>query len=138
MSWSATLVDVQQGDRWYYRIVYTDGMHKTDVTYPVDNISDATVQATARSEVARLSQVTGSVGKLSIQVGQQIDLTPPVEVVVPSDPAQLARQQYNVAVQTYRVLLDQTALGLPVDPAATAAAQKSVQALWLDNYAGAG
>lgn len=137
MTWRAFFKGKEQGQRdWTVTLYFQDDAGNTSGAQHTLGLAptDAVVQSLAIGDIGQLQSLK-DVGGLTLQPGDEISLT---MNAAPIDPAKAARQQYNAAVQTYRVLLDQTALGMPVDPAATASAQKAAQALWLDSYAGIG
>lgn len=94
---------------------------------------DAMLQATGRSELARLSAAQPTPGKRTIRAGQQIDLTPPIQ---PQPSAEdKARTEYYAARGIYSRMLEDARLGeRKADDADVLAAQQNMAALRKPEY----
>lgn len=129
MTWTATRGEVMQGDDWSFAIIYTDGVQKLLRGYHVNILDDSVIQTTARGEVDRLSMVTGSAGKLTIQLGQEIDLT------LPADPPPDARAIFDAAAARLIQLQRFVQLGvLQSNDQRVTDAQNAVKAAWQDSF----
>lgn len=81
----AILKSAVQGDAsWTVLISYDNGQTKQ---HQISGVSDDVIRALAREDVAAFDAVTSSAGKVTIQPGDSIDLTPPIVQPVVPDPA---------------------------------------------------
>jgi hypothetical protein len=136
VTWTAYLQDaVQRDGHWAYSIVYTDGTHKVLREYSADALDDAAVLAVARAEVARFSSASAPQSKFSLQMGQQLDLTPPATVTIQPSAADVAQSAWLSDWRLYRQLkslADAGVTSLTLEPIASV--QARLQKNWLDSY----
>jgi len=137
MTWQAILGDVSDATgTWSYTLIFTDGVsQKLERTYTADNIDDATIEASARAEIARINTVAASVGKLSYTVGASVNLTPPAPKVAQPSAEDVARNQFLTDYRAFTALNRAVAARLvaPDDPRLVAL-QKTLQTEWQDSY----
>ena len=96
---TATLNQIGKADEsLFFSIVYTDGVQKIVKSYKVQSLDDDVIKSTARNEIAGLERVAASTGKVTINLGQTIDTTPPVVTAPEEDKAK------TVFISAYRDL----------------------------------
>ena len=142
MAWTATLKDIQRGETsWALYIVYSNGAQTIPKQYTAQTVSDASVEALARNEIAGFDQVAASLGKVSYKVGDSIDLAPPVApppASKPADPvpsaAEIAFIQFKTDYLAWQRATRGVAAGL-VKQADADALLATVQSEYLPEYA---
>lgn len=132
--WTAILGRVERDESgWRYTITYTDGNSKFRTEYKATSLGDEVIKQTARNEIERLETVVTSIGKVSIQEGSVIDLTP--AVVVKPTAEQKAQSDFFIGYGEYLGLNRAAAAGfIAADDPRIAAARNAL--VWSDDYIG--
>ena len=130
MTWQAYVTGLSDGR---VAIVYADGTQKVERSYTSDRLDDDFIKQAARGEIARLEVAAAAAGKLTLEVGQEIDLTPPVPpVVVPPKPDPSAA--FFAAYRELQALNRGAANGIAVDSARQAELLDTCKAMYLPEY----
>lgn len=135
MTVTVTLLDVTPRDAsWVVSFLVTDGASvKNVVEQRFTTVDDATIKAAARQLASAATAAKGSSGKVSLAIGQPIDLTPDAAPVL--TPEQQGQRDW---LQAYQVMLRyqrSVAHGFrAADDAELAAVVKTVQQNFLPAY----
>ena len=112
--WHAQLTDIRKldeaGTRFGFGIVFYNDTKKFVREYTTTTLDDDTIQRTARNEIAALEQSAARKGALTLERGNEIDLTPPEPPVSEPD----ARAVFATLLRTYQQEQRGVALGLAV------------------------
>lgn len=114
-------------------IVYDNGAGVvTDRSYTLPAISDAIIAATARNEIAGFDAAAASTGKVTLQPGSAIDLTPPAPANPPT-PEEAARSAWFTDYRLLQAMQRGLSFGL-VEQADCDAQLAKVRAAYLPEY----
>lgn len=140
MTWTATPTSdpVNTGSGWLITAVLSDGVsEKFSANIVVAVLEDEAVKQVWRNEANKRSAANASAGKLSFVIGQPVDLTPPVPVVIEPTPEQKARSEFFIGIAKLDELQRWAARGLiGADDKRIADLQVVLRAQLLDSYIG--
>lgn len=136
MAWQAILQNVVITKRSCdVSIVYMDGTDQFAKAYTLVNVDDEIITRLARDQVAVLQKMASSIGKVTIGIGQSIDLNPIPPTTIPPTQETLDQQQFVVEVrrlQQLRFAVDLGVMGLSdkrvIDQ------QALLASIWKDTY----